>query len=248
MNCIFSLDCQHFTVSSVLSSAQESSSSLCTSRLYQFQTQYVIDRDGKPFGAEILSHWFNAKYKHQPVGLSLSYINDFKQMLKHLCQKINQGHELSMVGSRLFISISRLHLLDLDVVSVLVKLAQSLADKQVILTLLVNHRDTALAAYSAQAKFLLKDAGVRLCLTHARIDELDTINLHPFDCLLFTVDMLHQHPGVQLEQPLVEQLFGLRERGFGLILSDIKSAQDYQLGLQLPFSYFCADRVNDNAQ
>ncbi|MGL4475576.1 MAG: hypothetical protein ACRCT7_14160, partial [Shewanella sp.] len=242
MNCIFSHTCHKIVTESQASACSNLDKSVCEDCHYQ--SRYMIDRSGKLFGAEIYSTWYQHKYSQAQGYPSLTHIHDFKKMLRQLLAKLEQGQDLNLEGSRFFLTIERIHLLDSDIVNTLVKLFHFLDKQQMTLTLLLHNSNTALAEFTSEAKYLLKDLGVRLCLMNPSIDTLSSANLHLFECLLFNTTRLRQECTRLPEQVVVDKLFMLRERGFGLILADVQSADDYNFGLNLPFSYFYAEHLH----
>ncbi|MGI2261204.1 hypothetical protein [Shewanella sp. GXUN23E] len=203
---------------------------------YHFQLANIISREGKLCGYELTSSWLTQKLTgKQASEQSLYFTLAYNAMLKRLLRRLTQSSFPGESQLKIFLKLPRHILMDTATVKQLLNLNSVMTAQSHTLVMVINCLDLALAPYTKQAEFLLKDHGAQFALTC----NLDTQLKHiqPAEILLFSADEL-QHKLSDNINYITDYLFSLNEKGFVLTLCDTVTPENYTQGLILPFRYF----------
>lgn len=202
--------------------------------------QNLITRKGDLHGLEVFSRpvkiFDDAFFTLDDYFKSLSQLK-IKQLVFEIFEKICFSQEKIDINNY-FVSIERLLLLDEAVLKKVFNINHLLKIKGGGLTLEVTQRNVELSCFTKEAKYRLKDAGVKFALNKIEENFFDLKNIEFYDYVKFDCkSLMKQNSDNSFFNDFSSFLYEIVEMNVLTVAEKVETRDEYNYVMQLPFTH-----------
>ncbi|MGL4583036.1 MAG: EAL domain-containing protein [Flavobacterium sp.] len=235
-NCLFNQDCS-YAISTTSDIKVFREFKACN---YWHVSQNIITRNGKLHGLEILSRpvYFSGDifFSLDDYFKSLSQVKH-KQLVMEVMDKIHYFHRNNEIVNY-FINVERVSLLDDDVIRKLLRVNKYLQSKGGVLTVEVTQRNPELSLFTKEAKYRLKDDGVKIALDKFDTKNFDISALKFYDYIKFDCkSLMKKRIDNGFTSDFVHFLYNLVEMKVSTVAERVETKDEYNYVMELPFTH-----------